>query len=248
MLKAIDRTVLSDQVYQQLRDEILKRQYLPGENLPPERELCEILNVNRSSVREALKRLEQARLIEIKQGGGITVLDFNLHAGFDLLPWLVMPGGKVDLIAIRSILEFGLLINPEIVRYAAMRIQKPELMQVEKIVDEIETCGNDDVDRYQELEFMFQYTLARSSENLAFILLYNSIRDIYEQGRIYFTELYKTTISQKDEYRPIYQALCERDANRAFALCRSLNEARAQVFFQMLQEAQPDIVTDSSLA
>jgi len=236
MLKPIDRAVLSNQVYEQLRDEILDRQYKPGDNLPPERELCEILNVNRSSVREALKRLEQARLIEIRQGGGIKVLDFSLHAGFDLLPWLVMPGGRVDAIAIRSILEFKLIINPEIARYAAMRIQQPELEQVGRIVDEIDDCGQDDVDRFQELDLLFHYTMARSSENLTFILLYNSIKDIYELARSFFTEMYMETIRSTGGYRDVYQALCAHDADVAYARCRELNELGNKVFWDSIKE------------
>ena len=230
MLKPIDRAVLSNQVFEQLRDEILERHYRPGDVLPPERELCEILQVNRSSVREALKRLEQARLIEIRQGGGITVLDFNLHAGFDLLPWLIMPGGKVDPIAIRSILEFKLIINPEIARYAASRIQPPELEQVGLIVDQIESCDPEDIDRFQELDFLFHYTMARSSQNLTFVLLYNSIKDLYQQGRIYFTELYRATIHQRAAYRRVYQALCDHDSERAHALGRELNEQGTHLF------------------
>lgn len=238
MLKPIDRAVLSNQVFEQLRNEILQRHYMPGENLPPERELCEILNVNRSSVREALKRLEQARLIEIRQGGGIKVLDFNLHAGFDLLPWLVMPGGKIDFIAIRSILEFKMIINPQIARYAAMRIQKPELEQIEKIVDEIDGCDEDQVDRFQELDFLFHYTMARSSENLTFILLYNSIKDIYLQARIYFTEMYKETIRQRAGYRKVYEGLCAHDADQAFAACYELNDLGNRIFCEFLEMAQ----------
>ncbi len=239
MLKPVSKAVVSNQVFEQLRDEILRRQYRPGDNLPPERELCEILNVNRSSVREALKRLEQARLIEIKQGGGITVLDFNISAGFDLLPWLVMPGGKVDLIAIRSILEFKLIINPEIARYAAMRIQPPELEQIESIVDEIDQCTDEDVDRFQELDFLFHYTLARSSENLTFILLYNSIREIYDRGRIFFTDQYLQIIKRRSDYRKIYKALVKHNEKLAYRLCREMTEFGNEIFLRYLETNEP---------
>ncbi len=238
MLKPIDRTVLSNQVFEQLKDEIILKRYLPGDQLPPERELCEILKVNRSSVREALKRLEQARLIEIRQGGGIKVLDFSLHAGLDLLPWLVMPGGKVDLIAMRSILEFKLIINPEVARYAAMRIQAPELEQMGRIVDEIEECNEDEVDRFQDLDFLFQYTMARSSENLTFILLYNSIKEIYQQARIFFTGLYKEAIKEREGYRKIYEALCDRDAERAHSISRELTRFGNDIFWNMIEESE----------
>ena len=74
MLKPVARTNLSDQVFDQLRDKILAGEYEPGQRLPSERLLCESLEVNRSSVREALKRLEHVRLISTRQGGGSRVL------------------------------------------------------------------------------------------------------------------------------------------------------------------------------
>src|SRR4030042_3447438 len=121
MLKPIDRSALSKQVFEQLKEEIIEKRYGPGEHLPPERELCEILKVNRSSVREALRRLEQARLIEVRQGEGCMVLDFRTNAGFDLLGDLIVLGGKINSLAIRSIFEFRSLICPEIARLEALR-------------------------------------------------------------------------------------------------------------------------------
>jgi GntR family transcriptional regulator, transcriptional repressor for pyruvate dehydrogenase complex len=95
MLKPVERQNLSNQVFEQLRDTILSEEYSPGERLPSERELCDILKINRSSVREALKRLEEARLIRIRHGEGSVVQDFRNNAGFDLLRHLVMPGGRL---------------------------------------------------------------------------------------------------------------------------------------------------------
>jgi len=242
MLKPIDKTMLSNQVFEQLRDGILTGEFPPGEKLPPERELCGILNVNRSSVREALKRLEQSRLIEIQQGGGSTVLDFNITAGFDLFPWLVMPGGRLDPLAVRSVLEFKLAICPEIAGYAAARIDETGLERLERIVDEIEACGGGeggeggeggDIDRYQELDFLFHYELARASGNLAFILLYNSIRDVYERGRGFFTPIYRGTIENRHAYRRIFDALRVHDADLCRRLSRKLAESGNEAFWKL---------------
>lgn len=229
MLKPIDRAVLSNQVFEQLRDEILTGGYEPGHRLPSERELCEILQVNRSSVREALKRLEQAKLIEVQQGGGSVVLDFNLHAGFDLMPFLVGPGGALDPNAFRSVCEFKLMIGPEIARYAAMRIKEEDLARLEEIVDQIDGCGKD-VALFQELDFEFHYIMARASENLAFLLLYNSIRSIYEQARIFFVKMYQGTLPLKARYRSIYRAISDHNSELAGRLTREITEAAIKAF------------------
>ena len=58
-----------------IRDLIVQTPYLPGERLPPEREIAEMLNVTRTVVREALIMLEIKGLVDVRRGAGIYVLD-----------------------------------------------------------------------------------------------------------------------------------------------------------------------------
>lgn len=59
----------SQEISNQLRDEILRGQYRAGERLPSERELATRFESNRSSVREAIKRLEQMGIVQVTPGG-----------------------------------------------------------------------------------------------------------------------------------------------------------------------------------
>jgi GntR family transcriptional repressor for pyruvate dehydrogenase complex len=67
-----------------LRVQILDGKYGPGERLPSERELSARLGVHRSSVREALKKLEQLGMIVIRPGGGARVVPMG-EAGLGVL-------------------------------------------------------------------------------------------------------------------------------------------------------------------
>ncbi len=59
-----------------IRDLIIKDAVQPpGERLPPEREIAEMLDVTRTVVREALIMLEIKGLVEVRRGAGIYVLD-----------------------------------------------------------------------------------------------------------------------------------------------------------------------------
>ena len=60
---------LSEQISAELRDEILRGRYRPGERLPSERDLAQRFEVHRGAVREALKKLEQLGLAKIEAGG-----------------------------------------------------------------------------------------------------------------------------------------------------------------------------------
>lgn len=52
-----------------LRDEILRGQYRAGERLPSERDLSARFEANRGTVREAIKKLEQLGIVDVKPGG-----------------------------------------------------------------------------------------------------------------------------------------------------------------------------------
>jgi GntR family transcriptional repressor for pyruvate dehydrogenase complex len=59
----------SERITAELRGDILRGRYRPGERLPSERDLAERFGVHRSSVREALKKLEQLGIATIRPGG-----------------------------------------------------------------------------------------------------------------------------------------------------------------------------------
>ena len=72
--KAKQNRVFQD-VVEQIQDAIIKGKLKPGARLPAERELKDLFNTSRGTLREALRVLEQKGLIEIKLGvsGGAIV-------------------------------------------------------------------------------------------------------------------------------------------------------------------------------
>jgi DNA-binding FadR family transcriptional regulator len=116
------RASVSDDVYRQLRDAIVSGSIGPGAPLAGERGLAEQFGVNRHAVREAIRRLEQARLVEVSHGGATRVLDWRTHAGLELLGEL---GASVEVAPgemIRSVVEMRLAVGIDAARLAARRI------------------------------------------------------------------------------------------------------------------------------
>lgn len=72
-LKPIRPKRISDQVFEQLRELIFRGEIKPGDKLMPERELSEALNVSRTSVRDAIRKLVVMGYLEQKQGQGTFV-------------------------------------------------------------------------------------------------------------------------------------------------------------------------------
>src|SRR5438067_2508873 len=75
------RRLVSDQVLRPLLAPLLSGRYAAGEKLPTQRALAADLGVTMTSLREALKRLEQMGLIEARQGDAMRVRDWREHGG-----------------------------------------------------------------------------------------------------------------------------------------------------------------------
>src|SRR5215213_5034775 len=87
---------VAGRVFAQLSEEILSGRYAAGEKLPTQRTLAADLGVTMSSLREALKRLEQMGLVEARQGDAMRVRDWREHGGLDVIAHLLFRSGGVD--------------------------------------------------------------------------------------------------------------------------------------------------------
>src|SRR6201987_4055135 len=117
-LQPVNRRSVPEDVFEQIVSDVLSGEMQPGQSLPTERRLAEVLGVSRPAVREALKRVSAAGLVEVRQGDATTVRDFRRHAGLDLLPRLLLRGGEFDLSVVRSILEARLHHRPKVAELA----------------------------------------------------------------------------------------------------------------------------------
>src|SRR5207248_5816342 len=93
--------MVAGRVFSRLMEDVLSGRYQPGEKLPTQRTLAAELGVNMASVREALKRLEQLRLVEVRHGDATRVLDWRVSGGLETLALL----GSVDREVIAALFE-----------------------------------------------------------------------------------------------------------------------------------------------
>lgn len=76
---------LADEIFRDLRRQILSGGLPPGGRLPPERELSSAYRTNRNTLREAIRKLEHERLVVVRHGQGVTVADFRKTATVAML-------------------------------------------------------------------------------------------------------------------------------------------------------------------
>jgi DNA-binding FadR family transcriptional regulator len=115
-------STVSGQIHAQLRADILGGRYLAGDALPSERRLSEELDTSRHAVREALKRLQQAGLVSISQGGATRVRDWRHHGGLELLLDVAAEGDAPEALhAPRAAMEMRACIGADAARRCAER-------------------------------------------------------------------------------------------------------------------------------
>lgn len=114
------RRRLHEVVAEQLRDAILDGRFREGEKLPPERDLAAEFQVNRASIREAIQALAGLGLVRVRQGDGATVMPI-VEGSLEVLPAMVLHGGRIDHEVLAEIGELLLPLLREMARLAVAR-------------------------------------------------------------------------------------------------------------------------------
>ena len=225
VLSAVQRQSLSEAVFLQLRGAILDGGFAPGDALPAERSLCERFGVNRAALREALKRLEELRLITIRQGEATRVRDYRLSGGLELLVALLFgSGGGLRLDVARSFIELRTALGPDIARLAARRA-RPE--QIDALRDclgalrRIKAEGGDVVALQRaSLEFWRQLVLA--SHNVAYQLAFNTMERGWSEVQDALAPALAAEVTDTESYESLTNAIARHRPELARRLAEAL--------------------------
>jgi GntR family transcriptional regulator, transcriptional repressor for pyruvate dehydrogenase complex len=212
-LQPVARRSVPDEVFDQILDDVVSGEFAPGEPLPSERKLAEVLGVSRPAVREALQRVAQAGLVEVRQGDATTVRDYRRHASLELLPRLLLPRGELDPPVARSVLEARLLIGPEVAALAAARAGT---RLGERLRDAVAAIEDDpDPVARQRHALVFWDHIVDGADSIVFRLLFNSLRAAYEPALGALAHLMEAEVGQIEVYRALAEAIDAGDATAA---------------------------------
>lgn len=217
---AVRRDSLSDSVYRQLSDKILRNELEPGSSLPAERELSEALGVNRGAVREAIKRLQQAGLVAVRQGGNSVVLDYLAEGGLELLPnLLVDKQGHLNASVVRSIMAMRSALAPDIAAAAAQKGGTKLADELDALLAQMRADGAN-LKRLQDLALRFWQKLVERGGNIAFRLAFNSMTKTYTQVWDVLTPVLQDEFRDVDNLGAIAEAVRRGDRDTARAAGR----------------------------
>lgn len=212
-LRPVSRRLVPDEVFDQILSGVVDGELATGESLPSERRLAEVLGVSRPAVREALQRMAQARLVEVRHGGSTTIREFRRSAGLDLLPRLLVRGGELDVAVARSILEARLAVAPEVAALAARRGAATLAQELEDAIAAIEADADPVVRQRAALSFWDR--VVDGADSVVFRLMFNSLRAAYEPAIEALAVLMEAEVSRLDDYRAVAAAVAAADPEAA---------------------------------
>ncbi len=170
----------SELVAAELRDAILRGDYAPGDRLPPERDLAVRLEVGRSSVREAVAKLAQLGLVEIRHGGGAIVRPIE-DANVEVLRHLLRLGPEPDLRLIGEFLDVSEVLLATTLRFAVERGSEDDLARAHALLDRMADPSGGDAEYLESMEALGQL-MSEASQHLVLRLVRNGLRDILDDG------------------------------------------------------------------
>ena len=191
---------LADQVFEKLEDDIVYGVYKRGEILT-EMKLAETLGVSRTPIREALRRLEQERMIE-DCGKGSLVLGIT----------------KEDLL---DIMDIRLRIEGLATLYAAVNITPEGAEELTHLMDLQEFYhAKKDIARLQTVDDEFHAAICRLSKRN---VIYDTLIPLYRKTRLYrkiAMEDQDRSTKTLQEHREIYEAVISGNGPLAKALMK----------------------------
>lgn len=159
MFREIKNTKVFEQVIEQIKEIIKNGELRCGDKLPSERDLCEQLNVSRTSIREALRSLEMLGIVECRQGEGNFIKEsFEDSLLEPLSITFMLHGSKTN-----EILELRKIIEPETAALAAKNISAAELQEIKELIDLLN--HEEDSKKIADIDKEIHYKIVQASEN-----------------------------------------------------------------------------------
>jgi len=203
-----------------LQKAILDGTYAYGARLPAERDLASHFGASRSTVREALRQLEERRLLNRRIGSG-TFVSYRASPDGSFIAELTSP---LELIEVRLALE------PRIARLAAVNATARDLGRMAEALEQVESAG-DDREAFSDADELFHLLMAECTRNPLMLWLYQQINDI--RGHAQWASMKNKILTAERindynrQHRELYEALRSRDVETAVSVIeRHLENAR----------------------
>jgi len=209
-IQPVEKLVLIDQIIEIIGRLIAEGALKPGDTLPSERDLSEMLKVSRTSVRQALKALDVLGVLEISPGSrtflnkSITKLLINPLKFMTLLHDIT----TLELFGTRKIIEVGLA------RLAAVNASEDDI-KIMKNTLKIAEDNLNDPKRYVLVEMEFHDDIFKAAGDRVLSAIMASINNLLLENREKSAHLFTNLKDSLNQHTKIFKAIKEKDPDKA---------------------------------
>ncbi len=195
-----ERASATQRAYQELRRRILDN-VMPAGSQFLEQELAVSLNMSRTPVREALIRLAEERLVEVRPRHGARVLPISAGDMREIYELLC----ELEAFAARRVAERGLNAS--------------ELAELElTVTDMLAALDRDELDAWAAADGRFHERLVALSGNSRLIAIVQTFTDQVHRARMQTLQMRPKPIGSARDHADVVAAIRDRDPERAYAV------------------------------
>ncbi|MCB2149041.1 MAG: FadR family transcriptional regulator [Deltaproteobacteria bacterium] len=177
-LKAVTKTRLHEQIVFQIQSLIDKGRLKHGDQLPPERELATIFKVSRHSVREAIRIMEQKKVLKSRPGSGTYIILEDEPSVVEFLARAI----DREKHTLGEIFQFRELLEPQIAGLAAQNATEADLSILQDILEQQQN-ELDDSTLSKDLDHDFHRALAKATGNSVLLQVIELLDHIFLKSR-----------------------------------------------------------------
>ena len=207
--ETIKRESTLEIIVQQIKLQIKNGTLKPGEKLPSERKLANLLGVSRASVRESIQALAYSGYLEVIQGKGTYVSD--MAAKYDEIANFL---SEFSNYSVDYLMEARMIIEGELARLAALNANQKEIDLMQKIFRKI--SHSKDANSFFVTDLELHLTIAKATHNPVLNGIMKIIGElIYKETQPILEASMEFQERNLKNIKDLVQAIKERDAIRA---------------------------------
>ncbi len=232
MFEAVEKDLLPTKIVNSLLALIKQKRLLPGSKLPPERELAQIMNVSRPSLRAALQALATMNVIEIHPGAGAYVSRLEPDRLVQHLDFIF----ALDESSVLQLFDVRRTLELRTATLAARTITAAEIADLEQQLLAWDRAGDDD--QRDEADRAFHRQIAAASRNPILYRFVSIVTQLGKESRCRSYHLPKAIDNTRAEHRAIIDALRVHDAEGAQQAMLDHLQGAENFLRQMVAEEQ----------
>jgi len=202
---------ISEKAVEEIQKIIVEEDFAPGSKFYSEHELAHMLEISRASVREALRMLEVAGRVTVKQGKGIYIADTEQKEYEAFVQWL-----RSNKESVFDHFEVRLMLDPQAASKAAKNATKADIDQMKAVCKDFsDRVTQNNIAGLISCDEEFHLALANATKNKTLFYVTKTMTQTLHEGWISTLHIPERAAKTCLEHEAIIQAVEEHDEQLA---------------------------------